>query len=281
MISKLIRECGKPGIFQEGSSQMWTDDYISGQLLASYLDPMSDAASRRPEVIDKTVHWLDNYVCQNTRSKEILDLGCGPGLYTQRLAQLGYSVTGIDFSVRSVEYAGQQAEGSNLAITYLNENYVEYNFQEQYDTIYMIYCDFGVLPQMSRDVLLGKIYEALRPGGVFVFDVFRPNHYKDHSETRTWDVSSGGFWRPDSHINLSSSFWYEETGVHLSQYVIVDEMSDFEIYNIWDKTYTKAEISSILAKFGFACMEVFNDFTGEPYTEEHDTMCVLARKGGS
>lgn len=62
MIDKLIQDCGKPGIFQEGSSQMWTDDYISGQLLQAHLDPMSDAASRRPEVIDEAVHWIDNYV---------------------------------------------------------------------------------------------------------------------------------------------------------------------------------------------------------------------------
>ncbi|BCG61136.1 class I SAM-dependent methyltransferase [Paenibacillus sp. URB8-2] len=96
---------------------MWTDDYISRQLLATHLDPMSDAASRRPEVIDATVHWIVNYLCRQDHAKEILDLGCGPGLYAQRLAKLGYSVTDIDFSKLSIEYAKQQATMGNFEIS--------------------------------------------------------------------------------------------------------------------------------------------------------------------
>jgi len=278
VISKLIQENQKPSIFQKGSSEFWTDDYISQQLLESHLDPKSDAASRRLEVIDATVNWIDNFICQQIHSKEILDLGCGPGLYTQRLAKQGYSVTGIDFSKRSVDYAKQQASDENIEITYICENYVSCTFPKQYDTIVMIYCDFGVLDELSRDVLLKKIYEALRPGGVFVFDVFRPRKYKDHKETKTWDICNRGFWRPGPHLCLNSSYWYEDSGVHLDQHIIVDEDRQLEIYNIWDRTYSIDEIYSLLSSTGFVGMEVYDDFSGKPYTEECDTICVLARK---
>jgi predicted TPR repeat methyltransferase len=37
--------------------------------------------------------------------QRILDLGCGPGLYTQRLASLGHTCVGIDISPASIAYA--------------------------------------------------------------------------------------------------------------------------------------------------------------------------------
>lgn len=36
----------------------------------------------------------------------MLDLGCGPGLYSHRLATLGHRVHGIDFGPASIAYAG-------------------------------------------------------------------------------------------------------------------------------------------------------------------------------
>ncbi|HOJ15222.1 MAG TPA: class I SAM-dependent methyltransferase, partial [Deltaproteobacteria bacterium] len=40
-----------------------------------------------------------------TGNERILDLGCGPGLYTKRLSDAGYDVTGMDYSRRSIAYA--------------------------------------------------------------------------------------------------------------------------------------------------------------------------------
>ncbi len=36
----------------------------------------------------------------------------------------------------------------------------------------LIFCDLGALTDKQRDILMGKIYSALKPGGIFVFDVF-------------------------------------------------------------------------------------------------------------
>ena len=44
------------------------------------------------------------------RGARVLDLGCGPGLYTTRLAKLGHTCVGIDFSPASIAYAKAEAE---------------------------------------------------------------------------------------------------------------------------------------------------------------------------
>jgi SAM-dependent methyltransferase len=278
MITAWLQKSGKPALFEKGTSQMWTDEYISRQLLDSHLNPESDAASRTPERIDQTVHWIDRFICEQNYASAILDLGCGPGLYTQRLAKMGYRVTGIDFSTLSIEYAKQRAASEELEIFYINEDYIHYNYPAKYATILMIYCDFGVLDESSKVTLLSKVYEALQPGGVFVFDVFRPQRYAGYNDSRTWSCSEGGFWRPGPHLCLHSGSWYEESGIHLDQYIIFEDTSGLEIYNIWDKTYTVEEISALLKQQGFVDPEFYNSFSGEAMTEEHDTLCVIARK---
>ena len=49
---------------------------------------------------------------------EAVDLGCGPGLYSSRLARLGHACTGIDFSPASVAYAREQAAAQGLDCRY-------------------------------------------------------------------------------------------------------------------------------------------------------------------
>ncbi len=74
--------------FAQAGQRIWTDPHVSKQLLAAHLDPKTDAASRRPESIDRTITWVVNLLDLKPGNK-ILDLGCGPGLYSQRLAKLG------------------------------------------------------------------------------------------------------------------------------------------------------------------------------------------------
>ncbi|MEN6435299.1 MAG: hypothetical protein ABFD58_05710, partial [Anaerolineaceae bacterium] len=79
----------KPLPYTMGEPLFWNDPYISKQMLIAHLDPITDAASRKPETIDKSVSWI----IQESNIKpgnSVLDLGCGPGLYASRLAQKGF-----------------------------------------------------------------------------------------------------------------------------------------------------------------------------------------------
>ena len=94
----------KPAPFTPGETLFWDDPHISAQMLAAHLDPTTDAASRRPETIERSVAWIVKTLGLRPGAK-LLDLGCGPGLYAARLAQWGLDVTGIDYSRRSIDYA--------------------------------------------------------------------------------------------------------------------------------------------------------------------------------
>jgi hypothetical protein len=55
LISRLIRLQQKPEPFTPGEALFWDDPHISSQMLAVHLNPAMEAASRRPETIDRSV----------------------------------------------------------------------------------------------------------------------------------------------------------------------------------------------------------------------------------
>ena len=113
----------KPDVDEPGEAAFWNDPYIAQQMLKAHLDPNTDAASRKPETIDRSVEWIV-YQMRLQSGSRFLDLGCGPGLYTIRLARRGFAVTGVDFSPNSLDFARLQARQENLSINYILQDYL-------------------------------------------------------------------------------------------------------------------------------------------------------------
>lgn len=86
------------------ASDLWTDKYLSEQMLSYHLNEEIDLSSRNTKFIDRSVEWIVGRFNVGADSK-IADFGCGPGLYSTRLARNYANVVGIGFSKRSIEYA--------------------------------------------------------------------------------------------------------------------------------------------------------------------------------
>lgn len=82
---------------------MRTDKYISERLLEIHLNPDIELASRKVTTIDFTFDWILGIL--PGKKLDLLDLGCGPGLYAERFTKKGHQVSGIDFSDNSIQYA--------------------------------------------------------------------------------------------------------------------------------------------------------------------------------
>lgn len=256
-ITKLIQTAEKPEVYAPGTALMWVDEYISTQLLETHLSQDIELASRKDSTIAFTVDWILQKVPGD--GLKVLDLGCGPGLYTEKLAERGHTVTGMDFSSNSIRYAKGSASKKELDITYIRKNYLELEEESRYDLILLIFTDFGVLTPDHRDVLLSNIYRALKPGGTFIFDVLNENSELKDSVSKDWELSSHGFWRNTPYLAIAESFYYEEQKVTLNQHIVIEENGGTEVYRFWIHTYTHAELEKIISSAGFTTTECYDN----------------------
>ncbi len=262
-INDIISKSERPTIYEKGTSFMWTDEHISKQLLNIHLNPEIDLGSRKMSTIQKTADWiLDS---QQGKSKlKILDLGCGPGLYSEIFAKKGHSVTGVDISKTSISYAQKSAGEKDLDIEYINASYLNLELEEcEFDLVLLVYTDIGVLHPADRVILLRMIYKTLKAGGVFIFDVLKDNFLEQRMTPRNWEATDKGFWKDSPHVVLSESFLYEEQKVILYQHIIIDSEDNIETYRFWTHFFNQRELKHMLETHGFAKVNHRDDIIPE------------------
>lgn len=258
----IIEFTQKPQLYAEGNAIMWTDAHISEQLLNIHLNPEVDLASRKKSSIESTVEWILNSV--NKENMNILDLGCGPGLYCELMAEKGHNVTGVDISMNSIEYAKKQATGNGLDIEYVNLNYLELNEDNKYDLVMMVFTDFGVLKPYEREMLIRNVYRALKPGGTFIFDVLSDRNLETKVSERTWEMEESGFWKSRPYLMLSDSFLYSDEKVILYQHIVLDDESEnFDVYRFWTHFFTSDDLKQLLEPEGFESIACFDNILPE------------------
>ncbi|SCY30096.1 class I SAM-dependent methyltransferase [Alkaliphilus peptidifermentans] len=276
MLNNLIEYLKKPELYAKSTSKFWDDEHISEGMLESHLNP-EGGASRPHRFMDKSVEWIAEVTPVDSYAK-VLDLGCGPGLYAERMYGKGYQITGIDFSKRSIEYAISKAKAESMEIEYIYKNYLEIDYDNEFDLIILIYCDLGALTVLERNTILKKVYKSLKPGGRFIFDIHTPKQYEGRKEENTWYVEEkNGFFRPCDSLCLESHYIYENN-IRLDQYVVVGIDDRVDVIRVWDHFFTLEDIKAEVNVLGFKYIEAFSDVAGAPYCEESKTMCIILEK---
>lgn len=274
LIAQLIELQSKPAPFTPGEPLFWNDPHISEQMLQAHLNPNIEAASRKPETIDRTVQWLIKELGLKTGAS-FLDLGCGPGLYASRFAQAGFRITGVDYSRRSIEYAMKYAKDKQLDIAYRYENYLDLTDENQYDAAFLIYGDFCPLNPEQRNRLLQNIQRALKPGGKFVLDVTTRQCRRKYGNQNRWYAVESGFWKPGPHLVLEEGFDYPEQCLWLDQFTIIEADGKVTVYRNWFQDYTPESITAELTEAGFVVGALYADLLGHSYTPDSEWIGVI------
>jgi SAM-dependent methyltransferase len=260
----------KPKLYEKTQEKFWNDPYISKGMLEAHLNPNTDAASRKPESIERSVEWICSLL---PRGAKLLDIGCGPGLYTKRLSERGLRVTGLDFSERSIAYA----KANDAKSEYVMQDYLEMEYKNIFDMVTLIWCDYGALIPEDRHNLLDRVYRALKPGGLFLFDVFTPWWNFGQKESTSWEIcEQGGFWSPNPHICLNAQYYYGES-IGMSRTVIVED-GNIRSFNIWNTSFTKKSLSEEIQLHKLIPVDYFSDAEGKPYDENSPTLCAVMKK---
>ena len=256
---------------------LWTDDHTSAQMLSFHLNDAIDISSRNAEFIIRSVEWIASTfnIDQDTK---IADFGCGPGLYATRLAKHRANVTGIDFSGRSIEYAKTVAARERLTISYVQQNYLDFETRDRFDLVLMIMCDFCALSPTQRREILRKFHMILLPGGSVLLDVYSLAAFAQREEAATYGVNLlNGFWSPHKYYGFLNTFKYLGEKVVLDKYTIVESRRTWTVYN-WLQYFALEDLEREFVEAGFSIKGIYSDVAGTPYDRSSYEFAVIAKK---
>ncbi len=276
----IIRRQAVPQPWAEGEKIPWNDHDFSRRMLTEHLSQAHDAASRRTQIIDKHVTWIHNQVLHGEPTR-ILDLGCGPGLYMNRLASLGHSCVGIDFSPASITHAREQAEEADLDCTYIQQDIRSAEYGNEYGLVMSIFGEFNVFrPGDVRDILK-KIWPALVPKGFLLLEPHTFDAVVRLGEAPpSWYSAEQGLFSGEPHLFLQENFWDREENVAIQRYYIIAAATgDVEHHSSSTKAYTNKEYQSLLAECGFGEVVFYPSLGGHASSPEDNLIAILSRKG--
>lgn len=257
------------------SPSIWTDRYIASQMLLSHLDGEKAIASYPTSRRERVCTYLYQALQLNAGAR-LLDLGCGPGLYTQWFAQKGVHAVGVDMSKSSIAYAREQAGLAGQDTRYFVSDYRMPYEVDGMDAAIMISEDYGVMNPKDRITVLQNICRALKPGGCYAMDVANAAIWDTLDENASWYTEEKGFFRPHPHVVIKKTFLYPDEHAFCDLIAVCDD--EITVYYTHQTVFTPERITQELKAAGFSHVETLGNLEGAPYVPDGRQIGVIARK---
>ena len=122
---------------------------------------------------------ISGKICGNLgleRGSKVLDLGCGPGLFSILMARMGMEVIGVDYSPRMVETARENALVEGLEIEFMRMDAQDMDFDDGTFDAVVSRNMFWTLPEPER--CYSEVSRVLKHGGKLL--VMDGNFYLHH-----------------------------------------------------------------------------------------------------
>lgn len=264
-LTELIQRTPVPAPWTEGDKIPWHEPGFSARMLREHLSQSHDAASRRTAIIAEHVAWIHTSVLHD-QSARILDLGCGPGLYTQRLSALGHACTGIDFSPASIDYAREQSAATGSRIAYHLADIRRADFGAGYTLVMFIFGELNVFRPADAQRILAKAYAALEAGGQILLEVSTfEGVEKIGRQPPTWYTRQSGLFSDRPHLYLTESFWDVGAAVATERYFVLDGATGgLTRFAASTQAYQDKQYAAMLLGAGFDSVAVHPSLTGKP-----------------
>ena len=213
---------------------------------------------------------------EHIRPRTAADLACGTGSVALLLAREGMQVVGVDLSEEMLTVAAQKAQEADVTIQFTCQSLQRMRLPRGVD---LAVCaldglDYILDPSDCAEAIR-RVYKALNPGGIFIFDVNTPEKLRAMDGQVFVDEDDDVFclWRGefDEQTNVCSY------GMDLFQ----------RRGNVWERSfeehreyaYTTPQLTQFLKEAGFTNVRVYGDGKLEAPAPGEQRIYFSARKG--
>lgn len=213
---------------------------------------------------------------EDVHPRSAIDLACGTGSVALLLAQQYCRVLGVDMSEEMLTVAFQRAQEQGVMPTFVCQKLQELRLPRAVD---MAVCaldglDYILDPKDCKEAIR-RVYQALNPGGIFIFDVNTPEKLRSMDGQVFLDEDDDVYcvWRGefDEATNICSY------GMDLFQREGENWYRSFEEHK--EYAYTVPQLTDFLKAAGFTHIRVYADGKLEAPREGEQRIYFSARKG--
>lgn len=220
---------------------------------------------------DEICEYYSQIIKKMTSGTRVLDLGCGTGNLTVRLAGKGFKIVGMDASEDMLKYAAQKSS----EVMWICRSMESGEFGVQADVVISTLDSINHLPDRAAvERCFRGAAEALKSGGVFVFDV---NTVYKHREvlaenTFVYDVDgvycvwSNEFDDSDNGVDIELDLFFEQS----------DGSYDRGGESFREIAFTEAEFRGMLEGAGFKVANVWEYPTFNAPNELSEKLLIVA-----
>ena len=201
----------------------------------------------------------------------LCDLACGTGRHAIEMARRGYAVTGFDFNAKYLELAAAAAKAAGVEVAWSCGDMRELGFEREFDAVYSYFTSFGYYSDEANERVLAGIARSLVPGGTLLIDVLNRDQILTHPSQRSW------VQRPDGALLMEENTLDLATSRVTSRQILIEPGAGSRMTKEYDlRTYTCAELSALLRRYGLTPQRVLGGPDGSAYSIESRRLVVVA-----
>ncbi len=164
-------------------------------------------------------HSIVAYLKQHGyETARILELGCGTGSMTIRLARVGYTMIGTDISAEMLERAKKRSVKANVKIQYDIQDMRAIDLEEEVDVVLSVCDSMNYLMDLEElQATLEGAYRTLREGGCFLFDMKTRAFYQSLGDATFTDTNEHGTYIWENEFDEESGNNYYDLTFFLAR----------------------------------------------------------------
>lgn len=209
--------------------------------------------------------------------KRILDIGCGTGLLSVKLAKVGGDVTGVDISPAMLHMASERANALSLPIAFHEQPMQQLEGFSGFDVAVIAIDSLNYVTEYGEVVqTISRIYDSLAVGGVLLFDVHStfktdvifmesPFTFDNNRIAYIWETEEGN--DPHSVYSELAFFIRNEEGLY----------KRFDEVHV-QRTFPIQQYVEMLLEIGFSVERIFADWEDEAPHDESERIFFQVRK---
>lgn len=218
----------------------------------------------------------------------LLELACGTGRLTIPLARAGKRITGLDASEDMLaifeEKLEKEPEQVSERVTLKKGDMSDFSLRQRFGMIFVPFNSFLHLETVeAEEGCIRSAFRNLRPGGIFVVDVFKPDFAKHPPDVFRVDLAQEDKESGMKITRLSSrTYDHRKQLIHAKYYLDVTNSCGKAKRHETGFTlrYIKnaGEMKKLLEKNGFALEKVYGNHKFGAFTPLSEKMIFVARK---